>query len=202
MAVRCLLTWIELCTSLLQRKKASFALVAKRPRSHSMSGTSVEGHLRCRRRRTCLLTAVGFLVIAANGVAYPFTVTQADSGARVYQHQCARCHGPNGEGKDDSYRGLRSPELIGATALPCNPRAFQKIRTSDFRTVKDVYEFVSATMPADQPASLSAEEYWNVVAFILQRNGRAADDQRLNDGVSRQITLHSDCLPAAAAVTH
>ncbi len=168
-----------------------------------MSGTSVQDHHHWTWRRcTDWLTTVGFLVIAANGVAYSFTDTQADSGARIYQHQCARCHGPNGEGKDDSYKGLRAPELISATALPCKPRTFQKIRTGDFRTVKDVYEFASATMPADQPASLSAEEYWNVLAFILQRNGTTADGKRLNEATSRQITLHSECAPAAAVVAH
>ena len=187
--------------SLLQRKMASSSRVAKRRCFDSMNRTFVVDHHRCRLWRCVCLTA-GILVFAANGIAYSFTGIQADSGAHVYQHQCARCHGPNAEGKDDSYRGLRSPELIGATALPCKPRAFQKIRTGNFRTAKDVYEFVSATMPADQPASLSAEEYWNVVAFILQRNGTAANDQRLNDASSRQITLHSECAPAAAAAAH
>ena len=167
-----------------------------------MSGTFGEDHHRSGWWCTRWLTAVGFFIIAANGVAHSFTESQADSGARIYQHQCARCHGPNGEGKDDSYKGLRAPELIGGTALPCTPRTFQKIRTSDFRTVKDVYEFVSATMPADQPASLSAEEYWNVLAFILQRNGTTADATRLTDTASRQITLHSQCVPASAAVGH
>lgn len=168
-----------------------------------MSGTVVAGNRRCRwRRRARGLTAVGAFVIAAQGVAYSFTETQANSGALIYQHQCARCHGANGEGKDDSYRGLRAPELIGTTALPCNPRTFEKIRTSDFRTVMDVYEFVSAIMPADQPASLPAEDYWNVLAFILERNGTAADNTRLNETASRQIALHSECVPTSAALAH
>ena len=168
-----------------------------------MSGAFEEHHRgstwwRCAR----WLTAVGFFIFAANGVAHSFTETQAESGARIYQHQCGRCHKPNGEGKDDSYRGLRAPELIGGTALPCKPRALQKLRMSDFRTVKDVYEFVSATMPADQPASLSAEEYWNVLAFILQRNGTTADNKRLTATTSREITLRSECAPGSAAVAH
>ncbi|MFN8627858.1 MAG: cytochrome c [Candidatus Binatia bacterium] len=145
------------------------------------------------------LTAVGLCIVVASGVAQAFTQSQADSGEHIFEHQCARCHGPKGEGKDDSYRGLRAPELIGPTALPCKPRAFQKLRTNDFRTLKDVYEFSSTTMPADQPASLSAEEYWNVLAFIRERNGATANNQRLTDTTSRQITLHADCAATAAA---
>ncbi len=132
-------------------------------------------------------------VAATGGLAFAFTLTQAQSGKRIYAQQCARCHGPNGEGKDDSYRGLRAPELIGPTALPCMPRPFQKIRQHAFRTVKDVYEFVSATMPADQPASLEAEQYWNVIAYVLQANGKTPDDSRISAASSAQIVLHADC---------
>ncbi|HVO24044.1 MAG TPA: c-type cytochrome [Candidatus Margulisiibacteriota bacterium] len=143
--------------------------------------------------RVRYLTAVPFLVAAASGVAYSFTQPQADSGARIYKHQCARCHGDSGEGKDDSFKGLRAPELIGATALPCLPRPFQKIRQHAFRTVKDIYDFVSATMPADQPASLEAEQYWDVIAYVLQANGKPPDNIRISAASSAQIVLHADC---------
>ena len=137
----------------------------------------------------------GALGCAAPGRAGAFTTEQAASGARIYARQCARCHGVNGEGKDNAYRGLRAPDLVGADALPCRPRAFQKIRQRDLRTVADIYAFVSTAMPADQPAILDADEYWNVLAYLLQRNGTVADGMRLSDSTARLIVLHPDCPP-------
>jgi hypothetical protein len=63
-----------------------------------------------------------------------------------------------------------------------------------------VYEFISAAMPADQPASLEAEQYWNVLAFVLQSNGTPVDGTQLNDTSSEQITPHTaGTLRAASA---
>ena len=140
--------------------------------------------------------AVGLVAAATLGTADAFTRDQAHAGERTYKRQCARCHGVDGSGKDDQYKGLRAPELIGAGALPCEPRPFQKIRKDDFRTPKDIYDYVSATMPADQPAILDAEEYWDVVAYLLLANGRAADGTPLDATSAAQIVLHPDC-PAA-----
>jgi cytochrome c len=143
---------------------------------------------------------VGVALFASQTRAYAFTEVQARTGTRIYAQQCARCHGTYLEGKDNAYRGLRAPTLLGSSALPCQPRAYQKLRQQPFRTLRDVYAFVSATMPAEQPASLSAGEYWDVLAFILQANGIAADGTRLDEAAGRQFTLHNECSPATAAV--
>jgi mono/diheme cytochrome c family protein len=143
--------------------------------------------------------AVGLVIIVAVGTAHAFTREQADAGARTYKRQCARCHGVDGAGKDDQYKGLRAPELIGSGALPCQPRPFQKVRKDNFRTPKDIYDYVSATMPADQPAILDAEEYWNVVAYLLRANGREADTIPLDATSAAQIVLHADCPSAGGS---
>ena len=62
-----------------------------------------------------------------------------------------------------------------------------------------MYEFISAAMPAEQPASLEAEQYWNVLAFVLQSNGAPVDGKRLNDTSSEQITLYTDGILRAAS---
>jgi len=143
--------------------------------------------------------ALGLVAVAALGTADAFTQDQAHAGERTFKRQCARCHGVDGSGKDDQYKGLRAPELIGAGALPCEPRPFQKIRKDDFRTPKDIYDYVSATMPADQPAILDAEEYWDVVAYLLLANGRVADGTPLDATSAAQIVLHPDCLSAGGS---
>jgi mono/diheme cytochrome c family protein len=143
--------------------------------------------------------AVGLLAVGMLGTTLAFTRDQVAAGARTYKRQCARCHGVDGAGKDDQYQGLRAPELIGTSALPCRPRPFQKIRKDNFRTPKDIYDYVSATMPADQPAILDAEEYWDVIAYLLNANGRETDDTPLVAGTAAQIVLHPDCPPGGSS---
>ncbi len=132
-----------------------------------------------------------FLITFAT-VAAAFTSDQVTRGAEVFRRQCQRCHGPYGEGRDNIYRGLRAPELIGSSALPLKPRAYQRIRQGDFRTAEDVFDFASAAMPADQPASLSARKYWAVLSFVLAANGVQADGQQLDDASASTCAVHPE----------
>lgn len=145
------------------------------------------------------LMSISLVLCLGGDAAYAFTQFQALGGAIVYKHQCARCHGEHGKGKDYAFDDLRSPELIGPLALPCTPKPYQKLRHRHFRDVTDIYDFVSATMPADKPASLKAQQYWNAIAFILQSNGMKADGKRLDTETGKQIVLHPNCASGVAA---
>jgi mono/diheme cytochrome c family protein len=139
--------------------------------------------------RSVALVALATTVFCPVAAAY--TREQLDNGAWVYRRQCARCHGGDGQGKDDAWKGLRAPELIGAGALPVDPRPYQQIRRRRFHTAQDVYWFTSASMPADQPASLEPEEYWDVIAYLLRSNGIAPDGKPLSDETAAQVALPS-----------
>lgn len=135
------------------------------------------------------LLATAVLVLAACAWASAFTAEQADKGREIFRLQCARCHGPAGQGITDIYRGMTAPPLIGPTAFPLDPRPYQKMRHFQFHTVQDIYEFASAVMPADQPASLSAEDYWNVIAYLLSSNGMRVNGQPLDQNQSASMSL-------------
>lgn len=132
--------------------------------------------------------ALGVLLAAAVPV-HAFTAEQADKGREIFRLQCARCHGPEGQGISDIYKGMTAPPLIGPGALPLDARAYQKMRHFQFRTVRDVYEFASAVMPADQPASLSAEDYWDVIAYLLSANGVAVNGKLLTEDEAASLSL-------------
>jgi cytochrome c len=138
---------------------------------------------------TFLYVAAWLLAFGYPNAAYAFTDAQAKAGAETFQRQCARCHGPIGEGQDNIYRGLRSPELIGPNSFPVAPRPYQKLRHFEFHSVRDIYEFASAAMPADQPASLSSDEYWDVITYLLQANGVLADRKPLDESIAAQIPI-------------
>jgi cytochrome c len=106
---------------------------------------------------------------------------QVARGGEAYGEYCAKCHGAMGEGNsmappltaggDPS----NAPALVGDGALPREPPAERLYRTAEFRTALDVYEFASVTMPGDDPGSLDAATYVDILAFALSANGVELD---------------------------
>jgi mono/diheme cytochrome c family protein len=107
---------------------------------------------------------------------------QIESGRQVFAEQCASCHGDTGQGTDDG------PSIAGKDALPLEPRPGAK-RTVQFRSGADVYSFVAANMPADDPGTLTPEQYGAVVAFALSTNGIKLD-KPFDAAVASLIVVH------------
>ncbi|MDR7556045.1 MAG: c-type cytochrome [Armatimonadota bacterium] len=90
---------------------------------------------------------------AAGGPALVVQTEQVVRGREIFAMQCSRCHGDQGQGTEDG------PRLIGpGTGL----RGYQ--------TAQRLFEFVRSEMPASAPGSLQVQEYWDVLAFILDAN--------------------------------
>src|SRR5438105_1778254 len=88
---------------------------------------------------------------------------QVASGQQVYSQVCASCHGDQGEGIEDA------PPLMGrGNAL------------ADYRTAARLYNFISSEMPNDDPGSLSSQQYYDVLAYILDQNGMNPSGQPVN----------------------
>ena len=108
---------------------------------------------------------------------------QVALGGQAYGTHCAGCHGAGGEGSKGA------PAVVGlqSGALPLDPRSGSQ-RTSAFTTVADVASFVVATMPPKAPGSLSADEYWAILAFDLSANGINLD-QKLTPELAATLTI-------------
>ncbi|MGI8929411.1 MAG: c-type cytochrome [Candidatus Limnocylindrales bacterium] len=77
---------------------------------------------------------------------------QLARGADFYAASCASCHGADGEGDI-------GPALVGERYV--------------FRsrgTAQGLYDYVSEAMPFDAPGSLPEQEYWDILAWILDQN--------------------------------
>jgi PQQ-dependent dehydrogenase (methanol/ethanol family) len=85
-----------------------------------------------------------------------FTAAQADSGATVYATKCVLCHGA-------ALQGYAGPALSGAT--------FLDHWLSGDKTVADLHWKISTQMPYLAPHTLPAQDYLDVTAFLLSRNG-------------------------------
>jgi alcohol dehydrogenase (cytochrome c) len=90
----------------------------------------------------------------------PFTAAQAAAGRTAYDQNCAACHGADLRGVP----ALTGPGFIGGWST---------------RPVKDLISTISSSMPPDRPGQLRQEVYLDIVAYILQVNGRTPSDQML-----------------------
>ncbi len=98
---------------------------------------------------------------ARKGPPALYTEEQATKGAIAYYQNCAMCHGPSLDGQQGGYSG---PALKGADFA--DP-------SYNFH-VHDIFTFVAKQMPAAEPGSLPADQYVQIMAFILQQNGYPA----------------------------
>ena len=125
--------------------------------------------------------ACGVLVIAAQqppSTAGPFTAEQANAGRTAFQANCAGCHGADLMG----YPPLAGAAFMGGWST---------------RNTRDLFGLIQTTMPTDRPGALSADTYVNIVAFILQSNGRTPGTQPLTAATSVLIGAPGPA-PAAA----
>lgn len=93
-----------------------------------------------------------------------FSPVQADRGHAVYTARCAACHGATMGGTGEA------PGLTGG----------EFVSHYDQLTVGDLFERVRTTMPQNDPAALSRDEYADVVAFLLKSNGFPAGNAALD----------------------
>jgi cytochrome c5 len=91
-------------------------------------------------------------------------MAQAEAGGPLYGQFCAKCHGNAGQGTD------QGPPVVGANALPLDPRPTAKARKNQFHTAKDIADFVVPNMPPKGPKP-TLEQYLAILAFDLKANG-------------------------------
>ena len=93
------------------------------------------------------------------------------AGADVFQANCARCHGPDGAGTD------LAPQLVLGADMEPGPWQFGAPRTvANYWPYLTTYiDYIHRAMPFDNPGSLSEEDVYSVVAWLLNQN-RMLDD--------------------------
>ena len=114
--------------------------------------------------------------IRPDGTGLPAGGGTAGEGGDVYSRKCAACHGANGEGGS-------AEALVGAepvTMAPFGP-AYEQWRGSRpdvpftignyWPYATTIFDYVRRAMPASAPGSLTANETYSLVAWLLARNG-------------------------------
>lgn len=111
---------------------------------------------------------------------------QADEGAQLFWLHCQPCHGDVGQGLTDEWRQQYPPEDQNCWESGCHgkrpyengfilPTAVPPVTGEEsltkFETMAQVYGFMSAAMPYQDPGYLTDEEYLAMTAFLAREHG-------------------------------
>ena len=120
-----------------------------------------------------VVTALFALTLVPALAATPaYTTAQATQGAATYKSQCALCHG-------SALNNGGAPKLAG-------PDFLKKWGTN---TLDDFHYIMSTTMPQTHPGGLKPDQYINLVAYVLQKNGYKAGTTPLKAATLKQYTF-------------
>jgi S-disulfanyl-L-cysteine oxidoreductase SoxD len=96
-----------------------------------------------------------------------YTEIQANRGEREYGRTCEHCHGAGFEGD----AGREIPPLVSDPFM----------RNWNGKNLKELFDLLSRSMPADNRGSLSARTYTDLIAYLLRANDAPAGTSALPD---------------------
>jgi cytochrome c len=106
--------------------------------------------------------------IAPDGSGLPAASGTVAAGRELFAAQCARCHGPNGQ-------GAVGPVLVGGRGTLVTPRPLKTVG-SFWPYATTLWDYINRAMPFDQPGKLTPSEVYAASAYLLNLNGIIADD--------------------------
>jgi len=119
--------------------------------------------------------------VSPTGAGLPPGKGTAKEGARIYGVKCSACHGMTGtEGP--------APPLVGGKGTLTKQNPIKTVG-SYWPYATTLYDYIRRAMPFPAPQSLTADELYAVVAWILAQNGIIPDDRILDAASLPQITM-------------
>src|SRR5262245_9054239 len=110
--------------------------------------------------------------IAPDGTGLPEGSGSVTAGREVFAAQCARCHGPKGQGDV-------GPTLVGGQGTLATARPLKTVG-SFWPYATTLWDYINRAMPFDKPGLLKPSEVYAVAAYILHLNGIIGDTDVLD----------------------
>jgi S-disulfanyl-L-cysteine oxidoreductase SoxD len=116
------------------------------------------------------------------GAGLPSGSGSVEQGREIFAKLGAPCHGANGEGTD------AAPALVGGqdTLDTDSPK---KTVGSYWRDATVLFDYIHRAMPATAPQSLTPDETYAIVAYLLNANGIIEDDAIMDQDTLPQVEM-------------
>lgn len=105
-----------------------------------------------------------FFAIPADGAGLPPGSGTAAAGAKVFADNCAACHGDKGQG--NPAKGIGGDRLLGGRGTLASDAPIKTVE-SYWPYATTLFDYVKRAMPFSAPGSLSDNDVYAVVAYIL-----------------------------------
>ena len=112
--------------------------------------------------------------VRPDGLGAPIGSGSALFGEEIYTEQCAACHGDFGEGAD------RWPPLVGGEGSLASHDP-EKTTGSYWPYASTMYDYIYRAMPYGAAQSLSYDETYEIVAYLLYMSDIIEEDFVLSD---------------------
>lgn len=109
--------------------------------------------------------------ILPDGTNLPLGSGKATDGAKLFAEKCALCHGDNGQGG-------HAARLVGGP-----PKASLdggKTIANYWPYATTLFDFIRRAMPFTQPRSLTDQEVYSLVAYLLAANKLIGENDEIN----------------------
>jgi S-disulfanyl-L-cysteine oxidoreductase SoxD len=120
--------------------------------------------------------------IAPDGVGLPPGRGTPKQGEAVYAAKCVACHGESGAGKPND-------QLVGGQETLAADKPAVKTVGSFWPYATTVFDYVRRAMPYNESKSLTNDEIYAVVAYILNLNGIIADNETMDAQTLRKVKM-------------
>ena len=115
-------------------------------------------------------SSIGIVTAAAQAPAKStndgvYTAAQAERGKKTFSDKCTACHEPSRFSGETFYESWNNKSL------------------------KEIWDVASGTMPEDNPGSLKQNEYADIIAYFLSLNEFPAGDAELQPGAAPMAAI-------------
>jgi S-disulfanyl-L-cysteine oxidoreductase SoxD len=111
--------------------------------------------------------------IGPDGVGLPPGSGTPKQGETVYRAKCVVCHGEKGAGKPND-------QLVGGQGTLAGDKPPVKTVGSFWPYATTIFDYVRRAMPYNESKSLTNDEVYAVVAYILQLNGVVGENDTID----------------------
>lgn len=110
--------------------------------------------------------------VSPGGKGLPPGRGSASEGRAIYERRCARCHGPDGKGKEEA-------ALVGGQGTLATPKPLKTVG-SYWPYATTLFDYIRRAMPFTAPGSLGDDQVYALCAFLLAANGILGQDAVLD----------------------
>jgi hypothetical protein len=128
--------------------------------------------------------------------------TQYEQGRYDYWMHCMPCHGDYGQGLTQEFIELWPPDHQGCWDRGCHggriedegfpiPEFIPAVITSggmaNYSSPEDLFAYLQATHPPQNPGGLDEETYWAITNFVLAESGFTSRDEGIGPEVNSEL---------------